>query len=141
MFGQADQFFETFKQIRDIRDQLSPKTLLDCDEMGSILPNDNDPQPPAINPLYWPASAGLFAYEFGNLAVLVSLFLPRFLPVLSMAVGLVRECVAGERAQGLDIMGISQFCGCPVLDQWGITDAQYPSVSMTDWATGEGNQR
>lgn len=44
-------------------------------------------------------------------------------------------------AQGLDVMGISQFSGCPVIDEWGIIDAQYPSVSMTNWTTGHGNAR
>ena len=43
--------------------------------------------------------------------------------------------------QGIDIMGISQFSGCPVIAEWGIIDAQYPSVSMTNWTTGSGNAR
>lgn len=71
MFPAADGFFQTFSRIRSIRDTLSPHTILDCDEMGSILPNDNDASPPPIHPLYWPASGALFAYEFGHLAGMV----------------------------------------------------------------------
>jgi hypothetical protein len=58
------------KAFSDLRDRLSPTTKLSCDEMGVILPNDNNPGvaiPPAE---YWCASAGYFAYMFSKAAVI-----------------------------------------------------------------------
>jgi hypothetical protein len=68
-FQQADNFLATVQSIETIRKSLSPKTMTDIDELGSILPTDNGPTdstpPPAA---YWNLSGALYAYIYLNLA-------------------------------------------------------------------------
>ncbi len=82
-FSAADTLFGYVAKVAALRDSLSPNTLLDCNEMGTILPDDNDAKFVAIPNVYWPASAAMFAYEFGVLS----------------------------QGSGLNIMGISQLAG------------------------------
>jgi len=83
-FTQADQFIADVRNIEVIRKQLSPDTKTDIDEIGAILPNDNDLNPESIPDSYWNAVGGMFAYLVGNLAL-----------------------------QGIDILGESQLVGYP----------------------------
>lgn len=72
-FSQADGFISTVKQIEQVRKQLSPETKTDCDELGSILPNDNDPiQVKRItsSSMYWSLSGAMYAYIFAHLSLL-----------------------------------------------------------------------
>jgi len=87
-------------------------TKIDCDEMGVILPDDNDAAAPVPPMIYWNAAGAMYAYLFGKMAPL-----------------------------GYDTLGESQFAGCPVISKWNIHDAQFPSVSMVNWTTGVGNAR
>ena len=89
------------QQIVDIRDQLSPDTKLSCDEMGVVLPNDNDQDAAPIPSIYWNAAAAFFAYTVGHMSVM-----------------------------GYDILGESQLAGSPPIPQWDIPEAQFPSVTL-----------
>jgi len=80
--------------------------------MGVILPNDNDANAPVPPSVYWNAAGSMYAYLFGNMAQM-----------------------------GYDVLGESQLAGSPPIPQWGIPEAQFPSVSMLNWTTGEGNAR
>ena len=55
--------------MQSIRDSLSPTTKLDVDEMGVILPDDNDPSAAMFPLVYWNAAGAMYAYLFGKLAV------------------------------------------------------------------------
>ncbi|MES2221428.1 MAG: glycosyl hydrolase family 39 [Acidobacteriota bacterium] len=73
-FNQADRFLTAVRFINQIRDRLSPETKTDTDELGIILPNDNDQVADAsgyvasIPKLYWNAAGALYAYLYVNLA-------------------------------------------------------------------------
>ena len=64
-FDQAAGFLNTVRYIENIRKRLSPETKTDTDELGSILPTDNQPgdsvPPPAV---YWNLSGSLYAYLY-----------------------------------------------------------------------------
>ncbi|EGD76938.1 hypothetical protein PTSG_07279 [Salpingoeca rosetta] len=111
-FGDADQFLQQLEKIAHLRSQLSPNTKLSCDETGVILPHDNDPTSPVPPRIYWNAAAAMYAY-------------------------LVPETTK----LGLDVLGESQLAGSPPIPEWDIPDPQYPSVSMLNWTSGEGNAR
>ncbi len=89
-FNQADGFLTTVCYIKAIRDRLSPETKMDADELGVILPNDNNQVADAsghiasIPPPYWNAAGALYAYLYIGLA-----------------------------KQGVDIIGESQLVGYP----------------------------
>jgi len=100
-----------------------PHVLVDCDEVGVILPSDNDPvfnsTSPGFPAIYWNAAAAMYAYMFG----------------LSSLVG-------------LDVLGESQLIGYPSIPfqrgppingPW-VAPPQYPSVSMLSWGGVFGNQ-
>jgi len=53
-----------------IRDQLAPSVKLDIDEMGVILPDDNNPNVEQFPLVYWNAVAATYAYLFGRLSAL-----------------------------------------------------------------------
>ncbi len=84
-----------------LRDSINPGVRLSLDELGNILPNDNNNNSTPPSPLYYQASGAHFAYAFVRCAQL-----------------------------GIDIVGMSQLVGSPPLPQCQIPDAQYPSVSM-----------
>eukprot|EP00043_Microstomoeca_roanoka_P017588 m.184224 g.184224 ORF g.184224 m.184224 type:complete len:614 (-) comp16665_c1_seq2:2397-4238(-) len=111
-FSNADAFLEQLKQIVALRATLSPETKLSCDETGVILPNDNDADSPVPPPIYWNAAAAMYAYLVPEVTKL-----------------------------GLEVLGESQLAGSPPIPEWDIVDPQYPSVSMLNWTTGEGNAR
>lgn len=73
-FDQADRFLATVRFINAIRNRLSPDTKIDADELGVILPNDNDKIAdasgyiPSIPPGYWNAAGSLYAYLYIGLA-------------------------------------------------------------------------
>ena len=112
LFDPVDDFRKECEEIVRLRDSLSPKTKLNADECGSILPDDNNPASPAPSDLYYVASAAMYAYLFAQLSVV-----------------------------GVDIIGESQLAGTPPQPAYQILDAQYPSVSMLNWTTGGGNAR
>jgi len=84
-FPQSDGFFGRVVEIEKIRKALSPSTKVDLDELGVILPGDNDQSPAPIPDIYWNAAGAMFAYVFGNL-----------LPL------------------GIDVLGESQLIGHPL---------------------------
>ncbi|HEX8986067.1 MAG TPA: glycosyl hydrolase family 39 [Bryobacteraceae bacterium] len=69
-FNQADQFLAAIRFIESIRKRLSPGTRTDTNELGVILPSDNDEiqaskaLPDRIPKLYWNAAAALYGYLF-----------------------------------------------------------------------------
>lgn len=70
-FDQAAGFLNTVRYIESIRKRLSPETKTDTDELGSILPTDNQPGdnvPPP--PAYWNLTGSLYAYLYIELAKL-----------------------------------------------------------------------
>jgi hypothetical protein len=73
-FNQADRFLTAVRFINQIRDRLSPETKTDTDELGVILPNDNNQvadasgYTPSIPKGYWNAAGALYAYLYINLA-------------------------------------------------------------------------
>lgn len=75
-FNQADRFLTTVRFINQIRDRLSPETKADTDELGVILPNDNNQVADASGYVrsipngYWNAAGALYAYLYINLAKL-----------------------------------------------------------------------
>eukprot|EP01117_Protostelium_nocturnum_P006082 TRINITY_DN2189_c0_g1_i2.p1 TRINITY_DN2189_c0_g1~~TRINITY_DN2189_c0_g1_i2.p1 ORF type:complete len:483 (+),score=101.56 TRINITY_DN2189_c0_g1_i2:70-1518(+) len=84
-FPQVDIFVEEVKKVIKIRDRVNPKVKLSIDEIGTILPGDNNPSNgPDIPESYWRASGAMFAYIVGRLAPL-----------------------------GIDILGQSQLTGYP----------------------------
>jgi hypothetical protein len=68
-FQQADDFLTTVHSIEQVRQQLSPETKTDLDELGVILPTDNNPgdniPPPAG---YYNAAGALYAYLYVQLS-------------------------------------------------------------------------
>ncbi|KAH3756473.1 glycosyl hydrolase family 39 [Pelomyxa schiedti] len=66
-FDQADDFFTEVQTIQQIRSSLSPGTKTAINEVGVILPNDNDKFTLPIPDIYWNAAGGLYAYIFSNL--------------------------------------------------------------------------
>ena len=90
-FNQADQFLTTTRFIESTRKRLSPSTMTETDELGVILPTDEDeirdggkPHPDRIPRLYWNAAGSLYAYLYMGLA-----------------------------RQGIDVIGESQLVGYP----------------------------
>ena len=112
MFQALDAFRWELRHIVALRDSLSPATELSVDEMGAILPNDNAADAPTPSSLYFNAANALFAAAF---------------VVLS--------------DEGIDVAGCSQLAGCPVMPEYKISQAQFPSVSLLNWTNGLGNAR
>ena len=89
-FDQADRFLTTTRFIEATRKRLSPGTKTDTDELGVILPTDEEEiragkaLPDRIPKLYWNAAGSLYAYLYIGLA-----------------------------KQGIDIVGESQLVGYP----------------------------
>ena len=96
------------------RNRMSPKTKIYVDEVGTILPHDNDPGVAQPSGEYYQASGAMFAYTFARLAQL-----------------------------GVEAVMMSQLVGSPAIDSPGcrVPDPQYPSVSMFDYETEAGNAR
>eukprot|EP00051_Salpingoeca_urceolata_P028204 m.485621 g.485621 ORF g.485621 m.485621 type:complete len:640 (+) comp23891_c0_seq1:123-2042(+) len=115
-FHRADGFIQSM--VNDIipsRDAVLPSTKLDLDELGVIMPDDNNPNLPIdanLPDTYWHAAGAMYAYLFAKLSL-----------------------------HGVDVMGHSQLAGSPGIPEWNIPLPQYPSVSLLDWRTGYGNAR
>jgi hypothetical protein len=56
------------QQIEVIRKSLSPQTRTTIDELGVILPSDNDPNAPLFPLVYWNAAAALYTYAWAKLS-------------------------------------------------------------------------
>lgn len=123
-FSSADTFMGQLAAIIAARDKLNPTVMLDADEVGVILSDDNDPKWTSSNPgfdnYYWNAAAASYAYIYGTSSVL-----------------------------GLDVLGESQLVGYPSLPinrgppfngPW-IAPPQYPSVAMLNWTDGSPTAR
>ena len=122
-FEQAMSFIDDAKNFIAIRDRINPGVLIDADELGVILPDDNDPKytsdAPGFPLVYWNAAAALYAFEFGSLVV-----------------------------PGLDVVGMSQLVGYPTLEivrtdngKTDVLEPQFPSVAMLNWTDGSGTAR
>lgn len=75
-FNQANGFLAEARYILAIRDRLSPRTKVDTDELGVILPTDgleihaSKALPDHIPHRYWNAAGALYAYLYVELAKL-----------------------------------------------------------------------
>ncbi len=70
-FAQAKGFLGTVGKIQAVREELSPKTKTDIDELGVILPTDNGPKDSIPPPhAYWNLAGSLFAYLYVELSKL-----------------------------------------------------------------------
>lgn len=123
-FTSADSWIASVQAIQAVRAASSyPNALMDADEVGVILPDDNDAQwtstAPGFPALYWNAAAAMFAYEFG----------------LSASIGLD---VLGE-SQLIGYPSIPFSRGPPINGPW-TAPPQYPSVSILSWGGAFGNQ-
>jgi Glycosyl hydrolases family 39 len=72
-FDQADGFLNVVRYIQSIRQRLSPETETDADELGAILPTDNNQGSPGykyqpIPNSYWNLCAAMYAYLYARLA-------------------------------------------------------------------------
>ena len=115
-FPSGDAWLGQVAAIIAARDALNPGVLLDADEVGVILPDDNDAKytadAPGFPAIYWNAAAAMYAYLFGQTAAL-----------------------------GLDVLGESQLIGYPSIpfprgapyDGPWTAPPQFPSVSLLSW--------
>jgi hypothetical protein len=122
-FPHADGFVGSLASVyANIAASDYPHVLVDADEVGVILPDDNDPvftsMEPGFPAVYWNAAAAMYAYMFGGAAV-----------------------------AGLDVLGESQLIGYPSIPfnrgppyngNW-TAPPQYPSVTMLSWGGAFGN--
>jgi hypothetical protein len=67
-FSQLDTFTLEVEQIEEIRKSLSPQTRTTINELGIILPQDNNPEAPQFPLLYWNAAGALYAYAWARLS-------------------------------------------------------------------------
>ena len=108
-FPNFDEFFTAVARIEQTRLSLSPSTKTSIDEIGVILPNDNDDDAAPFPLVYWNAVSAAFAYMFAHLS-----------------------------GVGIDVLGSSQLVGYPLLQDvppFGLLEPQYPSVSMVSTDT------
>ena len=130
-FASADTFVDSIAALQRVRAASDyPDAIMDADEVGVILPDDNNcsftAAAPGFPALYWAASAASFAYTFGMAARL-----------------------------GLEVVGESQMVGYPLLPfprgpplsnaSW-VASPQFPSVTMLSWggpfgSPGDGTAR
>lgn len=121
--GEGDKWLTDVSAYIALRDKLNPDVLLDADEVGIILPDDNDgrftSEKPGFGTIFWNAAASNFAYLYGRTAVL-----------------------------GLDVLGHSQLVGYPSIvfpDRPGIgrweAPPQFPSVALLNWTDGSGTAK
>lgn len=131
IFPSADTFVASVAALQAVRSASDfPDALMDADEVGVILPDDNNSTHTAAAPgfpaLYFNAAAASFAYIFGAAARL-----------------------------GLDVLGESQMVGYPLLpfprgpplnDPAWAAAPQFPSVTLLSWggafaSPGDGTAR
>jgi hypothetical protein len=122
LFTQADGWIPQVQAIMAARDALNPTVILDADEVGVILPDDNDNKFTADEPgfpaIFWNAAAAMYVYLFGVTSQI-----------------------------GLDVLGHSQLIGYPSIPfprgapyngNW-TAPPQFPSVSLLSWGGVFGN--
>jgi len=123
-FPSGDGFVDAIKAVQAARAVSDwPNVLCDADEVGVILPDDNDPKftstEPGFGAIYWNAAAAMYAYLFGKVSQI-----------------------------GLEVLGESQLIGYPSIPfqrgppyngPW-TAPPQYPSVSLLSWGGAFGNQ-
>jgi len=112
VWPQLTTFLKEVDAILELRDALSPTTKLAVNEAGVIPPRDNVKGVEDSPPIYYNMVAAFYTVLWAELS-----------------------------KKGVDVVGSSQYCGCPEMPQWNIPDRQYPGVSMTNWTTGNGNPR
>ena len=81
-FSRLDTFLFEVEQIEEIRKVLSPETKTTINELGVILPHENNYDSPEFPLIFWNAGAAFYAYSWAKLA-----------------------------RQGIDIVGHSQLVG------------------------------
>mmetsp|Transcript_1113 Transcript_1113/g.2557 ORF Transcript_1113/g.2557 Transcript_1113/m.2557 type:complete len:566 (+) Transcript_1113:69-1766(+) len=115
-FNGAKAFIDDLKIRMAERDASPfPHVKIALNEMGVIMPDDNNPNfglDGNLPDIYWNAAGAMYAHMFGVLAPM-----------------------------GVEVLGHSQLAGSPPIPEWGIPLAQFPSVSLLDWRTGFGNAR
>lgn len=120
-FSEADGMTSDILATIAVRDAMAPLVKIDMDEMGVILPDDNDGKWTSSDPgfpnVFWNAAAGLFAYEFSKWALI-----------------------------GVEVLGMSQLVGYPYMSNYpggpaGYLDPQFPSVAILNWTDGSGTAR
>ncbi|CAF2424843.1 unnamed protein product [Rotaria sp. Silwood2] len=104
-FSQLDTFTFEVEEIEEIRKILSPETRTTIDELGVILPDDNNPNAPLFPLVYWNAAAALYAYTWGKIS-----------------------------RYDINVVGHSQLVGYPQLPDLQL-QPQYPSVALLNWTT------
>jgi hypothetical protein len=67
-FDQVDTFTHEVEQIEIIRKSLSPQTRTTIDELGIILPDDNNPNAPMFPLIFWNAGGAYYAYAWAKLS-------------------------------------------------------------------------
>lgn len=68
-FDQEQGFLNTVRYVEEIRKRLSPNTKTDLDELGAILPTDNQPGDDApIHSAYWNIVSSMYADLYVQLA-------------------------------------------------------------------------
>ena len=123
-FPSGEDFVQQIMQVQAARAASDfPNVIMDADEVGIILPDDNDGQWTSLEPgfpaVFWNAAAAYFAYLFGRTSQI-----------------------------GFDVLGESQLIGYPSIPfqrgppingPW-TAPPQYPSVSILSWGGAFGNQ-
>ncbi len=69
-FDQEAGFLNTVRYVESIRKRLSPQTRTDLDELGTVLPGDNNPGHEAPPAAYWNLAGALFGDLFIELSKL-----------------------------------------------------------------------
>jgi hypothetical protein len=111
-FDSVDLFLIHLSEIEEIRQALSPETRVALNEIGVILPGDNDANVSSYYPpIFVNAASAVYAYMFAHVTP-------------------------------LDIyqIGNSQFLGFPNMPQLGLTN-QYPSLAIVNWTDGSPTAR
>ena len=67
-FARVDTFLFEVEQIEEIRKALSPETKTNINELGVILPHENNFDSPEFPLIFWNAGAAFYAYAWAKLA-------------------------------------------------------------------------
>lgn len=67
-FARVDTFLFEVEQIEEIRKALSPETKTTINELGVILPHENNFDSPEFPLIFWNAGAAFYAYAWAKLA-------------------------------------------------------------------------
>jgi len=111
-FDSVDIFLMHLSEIEKIRQSLSPETRVALDEVGVILPGDNnDTASSWYPPIFVNAASAVYAYMFAKVTPL-----------------------------DIDQIGNSQFLGFPALPELGLS-SQYPSLAIVNWTDGSPTAR